>query len=243
MIPYDILPHCMNPQRGYLVTANHRSIQSFYTVPFGNMTGSAGDTDRGLRIKERILEQLEKHGPFAPEDVLAIHYDSVNVWKREIVRLGYKVLRARSRGTLGQPRARHSAICKAWYDNGAATDMSVPGTELVNEMNVIFRGNVSGLVSKYGGGVSGLARFAKTVRGTGRCRSRRARLRMTNDCSWITVLDQAWTRTESKYGPDSKLWHVLAREAICRAENWATWRVSTGFPALDPRYDMRPYRC
>ena len=58
MIPYDILPHCMNPQRGYLVTANHRTIQSFYTVPFGNMTGSSGDTDRGLRIKERILEHV-----------------------------------------------------------------------------------------------------------------------------------------------------------------------------------------
>ena len=66
------------------------------------MTGSSGDTDRGLRIKERILEHLDENDRFTPEDVLAIHYDSVNVWKREIVRLGYKILEGQSRATLGQ---------------------------------------------------------------------------------------------------------------------------------------------
>ena len=98
MIPYDMLPHCLNPTRGYLVSANHRTIQSFYRVPFGNMTGSSGDTDRGLRVKERILAQLDEKGRFTPDDVLAIHFDSVNVWKREIVRLGFKTLKTNPNG-------------------------------------------------------------------------------------------------------------------------------------------------
>ena len=51
------------------------------------------------------------------------------------------------------------------------------------------------------------------------------------------VLDQAWTRTESKYGPDSKLWHVLAREAICR-QKLGYMESLDGFPSLDPRYDV-----
>ena len=47
---------------------------------------------------------------------------------------------------------------RPWYENGARTHMGEPGTALVNEINVIFRGGVFGLVNTYGGGVSGLAR-------------------------------------------------------------------------------------
>ena len=54
MVPHELAPHVINPKRGYLVTANHRTIQSFYRVMLGTSTGSSGDTLRGLRIKERI---------------------------------------------------------------------------------------------------------------------------------------------------------------------------------------------
>ena len=139
----------MNPKRGYLVTANHRTIQSFYKVPFGNMTGSSGDTDRGLRVKERIAEHLAENDCFSPEDVLAIHHDSVNVWKREIVHLGLMVLDS-TPDKLSENAKQALRYLRPWYAKGAETDMAVPGTELVNEMNVIFRGGVFGLVRKYG---------------------------------------------------------------------------------------------
>jgi len=235
MIPYDILPHCMNPKRGYLVTANHRTIQSFYRVPFGNMTGSSGDTDRGLRIKERITEHLEDNESFSPEDVLDIHYDAVNVWKREIVRLGYKVLKADPEGLSSNSKQalRH---LERWYENGAATDLSVPGTELVNEMNVIFRGGMFALVSRYGGGVSGLARFAKTVR-TRDAANPDGTVPEDERIFVDRVLDQAWQRTQSKYGPDAKLWHTLAREALCR-QRLGYMESLDGFPSLDQRNDV-----
>ncbi len=235
MIPYDILPHCINPQRGYLVSANHRSIQSFYSVPFGIMTGSAGDTDRGLRIKERVLTHLNEKGRFAPEDVLAIHYDSVNVWKREIVRLGYKIMKGSPR-RLSDNSKRALRHLHSWHENGARTDMSVPGTELVNEMNVIFRGGVFGLVSKYGGGVSGLASFAKTVRA--RDIAKPDSTVPEDERVFVdTVLDQAWARTQSKYGSDSNLWHTLAVESLCR-QTLGYMESLDGFPSLDHQFDV-----
>jgi hypothetical protein len=217
------------------VSANHRTIQSFYKVPFGNMTGSAGDTDRGLRIKERILEHLEAKDRFAPEDVLSIHYDSVNVWKREIIRLGYKILATDSEGLSNdaQKTLRH---LRRWYDQGAESDLSVPGTELVNEMNVIFRGGVFGLVGKYGGGVSGLARFAKSVRS--RDAANPGRPIPEEERSFVDqVLAQAWNRTEGKYGSKSQEWHTLAREMLCR-QKMGYMESLDGFASLDERYDV-----
>ncbi|MHC4116934.1 MAG: penicillin acylase family protein [Planctomycetota bacterium] len=236
MIPYDILPHCINPKRGYLVSANHRTIQSFYKVPFGNMTGSSGDTDRGLRVKERIAEHLAENDRLAPEDVLAIHYDSVNVWKREIVHLGLMVL-DRNPEKLSPNSEKALEYLKPWYANGAATDLSVPGTELVNEMNVIFRGGVFGLVRNYGGGVSGLARFAKTV--SGRYAANPDAPVPDDECTFADqVLAQAWTRARNKYGADTSTWNKQARRALCK-QKLGYMDGLDGFGSLDERYDVR----
>jgi penicillin amidase len=235
MIPYQFLPHCLNPKRGYLVTANHRTIQSFYRVPFGNMTGSAGDTDRGLRIKQRIQEHLDEHSCFTPEDVLAIQYDSVNVWKREIIRLGYKALKENPDG-LSRNAREALRYLREWYAEGAQTDMNVPGTELVNEMSVIFRGNVSTLVSKYGGGVSGLALFAKTVRA--RDAADPDRIVPKEERTFVdTVLDQAWRRSLTKYGDDVTKWNDFARAALC-TQKLIYMESLDGFPGLDSQYDV-----
>jgi penicillin amidase len=235
MIPYEYLPHCLNPERGYLVTANHRTIQSFYRVPFGNMTGSSGDTDRGLRIKQRIAEHLETEDQLTPDDVLAIQYDTVNVWKREIVRLGCKILQT-DPDRLSPAARRAARHLQNWYDDRARSDLSVPGTELVNEMNVIFRGGVSELVRRYGGGVSGLAAFAKSVRQ--RDAADDTAPVPDEECEFVDqALAQAWKRAEAKYGPDPGSWHGLARELHCR-QTLGYMESLDGFPALDSRFDV-----
>jgi len=236
MIPYDILPHCINPKRGYIVTANHRTIQSFYKVPFGIMTGSAGDTDRGLRVKELILDHLAKNDRFAPQDVLAIHHDSVNVWKREIVHLGLMVL-DRNPDKLSQNAKQALRYLRPWYARGAATDMSVPGTELVNEINVIFRGGVFGLVQRYGGGVSGLAGFAKTV--SKRYAANPNAPVPDDECKFVDqVLAQAWTRTQNKYGADTATWNAQACQALCK-QKLGYMDGLDGFGSLDEQNDVR----
>ena len=106
----------------------------------------------------------------------------------------------------------------------------------MNEMNVIFRGGMFGLVNTYGGGVSGLARFAKTVR----ARDAANPDGPVSDDERIfvdRVLDQAWTRTQSKYGQDSAQWNALAKEAMCR-QKMGYMESLDGFPALDHRYDI-----
>ncbi len=74
----------MNPKAGLLLSANHRPIGGFYNIPLGISTGSMGDTIRSWRLREL----LKGHGIFTPQDVLSMHFDSVNPARREIVRLG-----------------------------------------------------------------------------------------------------------------------------------------------------------
>jgi len=82
ILPYELLPHVINPNEGYVFSANHRPIQSFYPIPIGVSTGSLGDGSRSRRLRER----LEMQNTFTPEDVLDIHYDNGNPSRRDLVR-------------------------------------------------------------------------------------------------------------------------------------------------------------
>jgi hypothetical protein len=115
--------------------------------------------------------------------------------------------------------------------------MSVPGTELVNEINVIFRGGVFGLVRNYGGGVSGLARFAKTVSNR---YAENPDAPVPDDERRFAdqVLAQAWTRTRNKYGADTATWNAQARQALCRQELGYMDGLD-GFGSLDEQNDVR----
>ncbi len=53
ILPHELLPQVINPKQGWIVSANHRPIASFYPIPMGISTGSLGDTDRSWRLKER----------------------------------------------------------------------------------------------------------------------------------------------------------------------------------------------
>ena len=54
ILPDELLPQVINPEQGWLVSANHRPIASFYPISLGISTGSLGDTDRSWRLKERV---------------------------------------------------------------------------------------------------------------------------------------------------------------------------------------------
>jgi penicillin G amidase len=235
MIPCELLPHVINPQRGYLVTANHRTIQSFYKMPFGTMTGSSGDTDRGLRIKERINEHLSTHETFTPQDVLAIQDDCVSVWKREIARIGFALLEQEDQRLSG-PAKQALRYLRPWYDAGAAMDTGLPGTELAEKMSVIFRGGRFGLVSQFGGGVSGLARFAKHTR---KRFVANPQARATDDEAVFadTVLRNAWMQCQRSYGDDPDAW--LTRATVMRTTQTMPYMGSLdAYPGLDATMNL-----
>lgn len=235
MVPHELVPHVIDPRRGYLVSANHRTIQSFYRLTLGASTGANGDTLRGLRIKERILEHLSGHEKFRPGDVLAIHADAVNPCKREIIRCGYHI-RDRLDGRLKSEALRALEHLEAWYEAGARSDLRVPGTELANEMRFIFRAGVFPLARTYGGGDSGAALFTKTVKS--RLDADPSADLTADERAFVeTVLATAWTGAVRRYGSDPSRWHTRAI-ADGQKQSLGYQADLDGYPSLDTGQDV-----
>ncbi|MBE0542144.1 MAG: penicillin acylase family protein [Verrucomicrobia bacterium] len=184
--PQELLPHVVNPKAGLLFSANHRPIASFYPLSLGISTGSMGDTMRSWRLRERLSGQ-EK---FTPEDVLKVHYDTVNPARREIVRLGLH-LRDTKQGNLSPAATNALAVLEPWFKTGASSDLKSDGAELATRISTFFRFVTTPLALKYGGGESGLARFLKDS-----ARRMAADPKATFDedtCQFIdTILADAW---------------------------------------------------
>jgi len=235
LIPHELKPHVIDPRRGYLVTANHRSIQSFYQLTLGTSTGANGDTLRGLRIKERIAGHLAKKERFTPEEVLAIQYDSVNPSKREVARCGYHI-RDVLKGSLSPAALRALEHLEPWYRLGAASDLRIPGAELAGEMRFVFRAGRFPLAQVYGGGNSGLALFAKTVRkrldGDPRGDLSGEERSFVN-----SVLAMGWTGARRRFGDDPTRWNLQARTAV-QGETLGYYASLDGYPSLDPEKDV-----
>lgn len=157
-VPPALVPQVRNPAQGYLLSANHRPIGSFYRIPLGISTGSLGDTIRSWRLRERLSAREQ----FSPADVLDIHYDTVNPARREIVRLGLH-LRDKQPGALSTDALKALEALAKWHDAGASSDLSAPHAALATRMSTFFRLLATPLARTYGGGESGIARFLKSA--------------------------------------------------------------------------------
>ena len=155
-VPQKLVPQVMNPKAGLLLSANHRPVASFYEISLGISTGSMGDTIRSWRLRE-LLNQQER---YTPEEVLTMHYDTVNAARREIVRLGLH-LRDTKQGELSPETIEALSVLEAWFKSGANSDLRIEGAELATRLSTFFRFIATPLAFKYGGGESGLARFLK----------------------------------------------------------------------------------
>jgi penicillin amidase len=155
-VPHELLPHVEDPGAGFLLSANHRPVGSFYRIPLGISTGSMGDTIRSWRLRER-LQQKEK---FTTQDVFDIQHDSVNPARREIIRLGLH-LRETKQGDLSNDALKALDTLEPWFKAGASSDLTAKGAELATRISTFFRFIATPLALKFGGGESGLARFLK----------------------------------------------------------------------------------
>ncbi|MBD3268033.1 hypothetical protein GF373_15310, partial [bacterium] len=230
-IPYRFLPQVTNPKRGYLISANHRPIQSFYPLDIGISTGSLGDTQRSWRLREL----LERKNSFIPEEILEMHYDMVNPVNREILRLA-EFLRYEQQIPLEPDSIKALDYLHQWYEKGARSDMEIQGTELANQLNPIFRRGVSDLVEQFGGGTSGLCYFLKT---------RKAQMReepafeiKETDIAFIQkVMQNAWRSAKRQYGDDPSLWQTKSLKAL-QNRKLGYYESLGGFPSLDPEQDV-----
>ncbi len=230
-VPHELLPHVMNPKRGYLGTANHRPIESFYPVSFGQMTGAGGDTIRSWRLRER----LEAKRTFTPEEVLAIHHDAVNPAHREIVRLGLH-LRDVQKAELADETKAALDVLGPWLKAGASSDLTVPGAALANEIGTFFRMVATPLAQVYGGGQSGLAYFLRTAGGRIDT-DPRAELNDLERQFIDRSLAGAWRKARGRLGRDPALWGQRARESVAKRK--LGWYVSLdGFGTLKAENDL-----
>ena len=207
-VPPHFMPHVINPQAAVLFSGNHRPIESFYAIPLGNMTGSQGDTLRSWRLREL----LSRSQPFAPLDVLQVHFDTVNPARREIVRLGLHI-----RDFMQHPLADASEQAldqlQIWLQNGAKSDLREPGAALATQIDTFFRFVSTDLALEYGGGLSGLARYLKSA-GQRIAADPQTKLSELEIAFVDRALSNAWSKARQRYGNEPQRWTATARREI-----------------------------
>ena len=77
-VPFEEMPHALNPQQGYVVSCNHRIVPEGYVHFLGNVWMN------GYRA-QRIVQVLEGKGKLSLDDFRALHVDTVCIPGREFV--------------------------------------------------------------------------------------------------------------------------------------------------------------
>lgn len=232
-VPHDLLPHVLDPREGYVLSANHRPIGSFYLAALGLSTGSAGDTVRSWRLRERLTAKNR----FAPADVLDIHHDAVNPARRDLVRLGLHL-----RDKLKQPFSGEAMLAmeqlEPWLREGAKSDLTTPGAgaALAMQMNLYFRVNATDLALQFGGGETGLTLFLKTM--TRRIADQPDAALDAETLRFIdATLAAAWRSAAEQFGNDPAQWNRRMLEQVAAA-NMGYYESLHGFGSLAAPHDL-----
>ena len=77
-VPFEEMPHALNPKQGYIVTCNHRIIPDEYPYFLGSVWMN------GYRAR-RIVEVLDSKDKLSPEDFSKLHLDYTCIPGREFV--------------------------------------------------------------------------------------------------------------------------------------------------------------
>ena len=230
ILPHELLPQVIDPEQGWLVSANHRPVASFYPVSMGISTGSLGDTDRSWRLKERVRDV----DVFRPEDVLDIHYDTVAPIKRDFVRLGYH-LRDVQKYPLDGETLQTLAYLEDWRVAGCKSEMSIKGTEILNLMPMAFRQNFAA-ATIYGGGLSGLCNMLQTI--DQRIAADPNAALTEQEADYVNLmLRAAWRYGKAGYGDDPNQWQQRAGKVMLETR-LPYMSTLDGFGSLDEQKDI-----
>lgn len=226
IMPHDVLPWVKNPAQGYLLSANHIPVGSWYPLPIRFGTLSHGDTTRSRRLRER----LEALPFFSSQDVLDIHYDTVNPDRRDFVIVGLHLRDVQTSWNLSVAAQAALTQLEGWLQAGATMDNQHPATALAAFINTNFRLPTAGtLVNLYGGGQSGLSLFFKTTldeisQGT----------ELPNETAFYVdkTLADAYNSILNSVGPPS-VWSAWYEQNVLQVE-LEKWTNLTEFPSLEP---------
>ncbi len=230
ILPHELLPQVIDPKEGWLVSANHRPIASFYPVSLGISTGSLGDTDRSWRLKECVKTKES----FTPQDVLDIHFDPIAPIKRDMVKLGYH-LRDVQKYPLEDETLRALEYLEPWRAAGCRSEMQIPGTEIMNLMPMAFRRNFVA-ATVYGGGLSGLCNMLQTL--DARIAADPNAPLTQEEADYVNLmLRAAWRYGKASYGDDPSQWNERARKELLETR-LPYMSTLDGFGSLDEDKDV-----
>ncbi len=194
IIPKKYLPSAVNPQSGVLSTANNLAAGSWYPVPTNLGTG---DTIRSWRLRELLSAQ----SVFSPEDVLAIHQDTLDPAVREIVRLA-RYVEENTNQSLSTETQLALSVLKDWNNQYNSSQVVYP---LISNFNLMFRSSNTPLALTYGGGEGGLTSFAKSIKQN--LDNNSTYLPTDDELAYVdTFLKNAWTKTSTEIGNDPSMW-------------------------------------
>jgi penicillin amidase len=155
-IPGEYKPWVLDPEAGFVFSANHRPVGDWYPLPLG--AGLGGDTNRSRRLRERLVA-LE--APVTAQDVLDdVQWDCINPGARDLVGLGLHI-RAVAPDSLRASSVSALQVLESWHEGGSHAITGTPGTFLASVIDMKFRPDVTGpaLAEAFGGGESGLSFF------------------------------------------------------------------------------------
>jgi acyl-homoserine lactone acylase PvdQ len=231
IVPQALVPHAFNPAQGYLFSGNHRPIASFYPIPLGTRTFAMGDSLRSLRLRQL----LEGKTSLTPGEVRDMFTDTVNPARYAIAKVGYH-LRDVLKRELSDEAMLTLAHLEGWYAAGGSSSLDVSGAELATQINTMFRLVQSELTTVYGGGETGLSRFAKTI--TRRfAEDPRAEVDPLEQEFVDNALAYAWNAAQRNYGPDPKTWNAQARREVTERK-LGYYESLDGFPSLEEGLDL-----
>jgi len=154
-IPFDELPHLLNPEAGYVSHANNLPVGSWYPYDLGLATGGTGDTSRSLRLRQL----LDGDRRFSVEDFeRVLHRDDLNPLVAALLPVARKVVeedKVDDAAVLGLLDA-----VKGWDLHDGTTDRFPAARGLRNTLTP-YRG--SGLQNVYGAGGGGVSYLAREV--------------------------------------------------------------------------------
>ncbi len=230
ILPFHLLPHVLNPKRGYLYSGNHLPIASFYPANIGISTGSMGHSLRSWRLSE-LLANKEK---LSPKEVFGIHNDCVNPARRELVHLALHC--AENLGKNLSPESQMALLLlEDWFHQGASSDLRKEGAALATKIPLRFRVVNTRLALRYGGGLSGLSRWLREVHQRLR-KDPGAKVSKLEVQFVDELLSDAWRAAVRQFGQDFDQWGKKARAAV-QERPMPYFQSLEGFPSLDPKED------
>ena len=157
LLPHDLKPWTIDPQRGYVASANNNPVGSWYPIP--RIFGVPGDNERSRRARER----LDPAEGVDPDKVVGVRLDDVVPTPRDVARLGAHLEDVQ--GVVLSPAARRALVAlRPWLAAGARHAAGEPAAALAFFVPGALRdafGAPQSLVDAHGSGVPGMASWLK----------------------------------------------------------------------------------